>query len=65
MERIDYETYTRRAGTLRSQAIADFNRRIAKAVASGIASLANGLRAARRSVANPLKQCQAPGVRTC
>ena len=47
MERIDYETYTRRAGSLRSQAIADVNRAI-------IRMIGNAYHSARRALGTRL-----------
>lgn len=65
MEWIDYGTYTHRAKALRSRAIADFNRRIAKAATDGFLSLVRGIRGAGRSVTDPLKTCPTPGARSC
>lgn len=69
MERIDYETYTRRAGSLRSQAIADFNRGIvrtvSKAVSRTVAGVVQGFRAARGALRSQARNLRAPDVRTC
>lgn len=69
MERIDYETYTRRASTLRSQAIADFARGIVRAVSRAVprtvAGMVQGFHAARGALSSPARNLRAPDVRTC